>query len=306
MSRVTDERSDPQDGAVTPPPPPPPGPSPIAPAPAYGAAVPAYAPPPATVVAGQTAQWRNQRPLTTAIVVILALTIVAAVVSGIAYLQRAAALSDIVDHGLTFDRLHTASDADDFVGAAAAFVALCCLVLLVLVIIWSWRAAKNVEALGRPNPRFTPGWGIAGWLIPFANLVIPVLMFQDFWRASDTASPRGDPRWRRVRGSALVGWFWVAFLLSSVGRGWIGQTSAHYNDRDELRDLATHDLFAAAGAVALVAAAILAILVYRKITARQEECLRAQQAAWAPATPSPSSPPPSSPTIPPTMVPPPA
>jgi hypothetical protein len=238
------------------------------------------------------------------LVAVLALAIVAAIVSFVAYLQRAAALSDIVDHGLTFDRIHTANDADDFAGAAAAFVVLCSLVLLVLVIIWTWRTAKNVEALGRPNPRFSPGWGIAGWLIPLANVVIPVLMLQDFWRASDTTSPRGDPGWRRVRGSGLVGWFWVAFVISSLGRGYFGQTSAHYTDQQALRDLATHDYVTAAGAIALIAAAILGILVFRKITARQEECLRAQQAAWAPATPPPSSSPP--PTIPPTMVPPPA
>ena len=130
-------------GSSAPPPPPPPGPEVAAPLPAPGAPAPAYAPPPATVVAGQTAQWRNQRPLTTALVVVLALTIVAAVVSFVAYLQRAAALSDIVDHGLTFDRLHTADDADNFVGGAAAFVVLCSLVLLVLVIIWTWRVGQE-------------------------------------------------------------------------------------------------------------------------------------------------------------------
>ncbi len=92
------------------------------------------------------------------------------------------------------------------------------------------------------------------------------------------------------------------FVLSSLGRGFIGQTSAHYTDRDELRDLATHDYITAAGALALIAAAILGILVFRKITARQEECLAAQQAAWQ-ATPPSSSPPPS---VPPTVVPPPA
>ena len=127
-------------------------------------------------------------------------------------------------------------------------------------------------------------------------------MLQDFWRASDTSSPRGDPGWRRNPGSGLVGWFWAVFLLSYIGRGYFGTTSAHYTDRDELRDLATHDFFTAAGALALIAAAILGILMFRKITARQEECLAAQQAAWQ-ATPPSSSPPPS---VPPTVVPPPA
>lgn len=286
-------------GSSAPPPPPPPAPpgsyAPASPAP-YAPASPApyappspapYAPPPQAVVVGETAQWRSQRGLTTALVVTLVLTAVTAVVSAIAYLQRANALGEILDHGLSFDRLDTADNADDFVGATSAILVLFWLVLLVLVIIWTWRAAKNLQALARPNPRFSPGWAIAGWLIPLANLVIPVLMLQDFWRGADQTSPRGDPGWRSKPGATLVGWFWAVFILSSVGTGFYGQTSAHYGDRAELRDLRTHDLVTAVGGIAIVVATVLAIVVFRKITARQEACLAAQQSAWQPATPAP-------------------
>jgi hypothetical protein len=216
--------------------------------------------------------------------VVLVLTAVAAAVGALAYVQRASRIGDIVDHGLTRARFDDAERADDFVGATAAMVVLCSVVLLVLAIIWTWRAAKNQEALARANPRFSPGWGIAGWLIPLANLVIPVLMLQDFWRGADPIITRGDPTWRRMPGSALIGWFWAAFILSSVGRGAFGETSAHYDDFSELRDLRTHDLVTAAGGVALIAAAVLAIFVFRAVAARQEECLATQQAAWQPGT----------------------
>jgi hypothetical protein len=36
----------------------------------------------------------------------------------------------------------------------------------------------------------------------------------------------------------------------------------------------------AVGGIAIVAATVLAIVVFRKITARQEACLAAQQSAW--------------------------
>ena len=52
-------------------------------------------------------------------------------------------------------------------------------------IIWQFRSAKNNEVLGRIHPRYTPGWSIGGWFIPFANLVIPVRIFQDLWQGSD-------------------------------------------------------------------------------------------------------------------------
>jgi hypothetical protein len=252
---------------------------------APGYAAPGYAAPPAPVPVGATTRWRSLGGLTTALVVVLVLTAVAAAVAAVAYAQRASRLGDIIDHGLTFARYHDAENADDFVGATAAILVLCSLVLLVLAIIWTWRAAKNQEALARANPRFSPGWGIAGWLIPLANLVIPVLMLQDFWRGADRDRPRGDPGWRSGRGSALVTWFWVAFVLSYLGRGFIGQTSAHYTNVSEMRGLRTHDVVAAVGGVATIVAAVLAIMVFRRIAARQEACLATQQAAWQPGAP---------------------
>jgi len=236
------------------------------------------APPPPTLVV--TNRWRSLQGLTTALVVFLALAAAAAVFGVVAFAARISALSEIIDHGLSIDRVRSANDADDLVGAAAAIMLLLSFVILVLIIIWTFRAAKNNEALGRVYPRLKPGWAIAGWLIPLANLVIPVLILQDLWRGSEAGTARGDPSWRSNRGSALIGWYWVAFLLSSMRYG-LGRSNARFILRDELRDLRTHDTVALLGMIATIAAAILAIQVVRRIAARQEECLRAQQAAWA-------------------------
>ena len=123
------------------------------------------------------------------------------------------------------------------------------------------------------------GWGIAGWLIPLANAVIPVLILQDLWRGSDVSTSRGDLSWRANKGSALIGWYWGVLLLS-VARNGLGRSKAHLGVTDELRDLRGHDVIAVIGMLATVAAAVLAIQVVRRIAARQEECLRAQQDAW--------------------------
>ena len=129
-------------------------------------------------------------------------------------------------------------------------------------------------------PRFKPGWGIAGWLIPFANLVIPVLILQDLWRGSNPQTARGDTTWRSTKGSPLVGWYWAAFIVSNIAR--VGDTS---NDDSEFSrkyfdDLKSQDSRLLAGSVVAIAAAILGILMFRRIAQRQEECLRAQQQAW--------------------------
>ena len=69
--------------------------------------------------------------------------------------------------------------------AATGIVSLLSFAILVLIIIWTYRATKNNEALGRMYPRLKPGWAIAGWLIPLANAVIPLLILQDLWRGSE-------------------------------------------------------------------------------------------------------------------------
>ena len=224
-------------------------------------------------------RWRSLKGLTTALTVFLALAGAGAVFGLVAYAKRISALGDIIDHGLSLGRVHTTEDADDLVGAAAGILLFLSFVIFVLIIIWSFRAAKNNEALGRMYPRLKPGWAIAGWLIPFANLVIPVLILQDLWRGSEVSTPRGDLGWRANKGSALIGWYWAFFIASSVRYG-VGRSKARYLYVDELRDLRTHDTVAVIGMVATIVAAVLAIRVVRRLAARQEECLHAQQAAW--------------------------
>lgn len=257
--------------------PPPPGPpQSIAPT-QPGPAAPLPAPPPPTPVAAP--QWRSMKGVTNALTVFLWLAAAASVFGIVAFATRISALSDIIDGGLDFDKIQRANDADDLVQAAAAILLFVTFVIVVLVIIWTYRAAKNNEALGRYYPRLKPGWAIAGWLIPLVNLVIPVLMLQDLWRGSESSTPRGDPSWRSNRGSPLIGWYWAVFIVSGLRLGF-GRSEAHFDVTQELRDLRTHDTVAIVGLIATIVAAILLIQVVRKIAARQAETLRAQQIAW--------------------------
>ena len=79
---------------------------------------------------------------------------------------------------------------------AAAFYGLTQLAIVVLFIVWQFRAAKNNEALDRRGARFGPGWSIGAWFIPLANLVIPVMIIQDLWRGATPSTERGDLAWR--------------------------------------------------------------------------------------------------------------
>lgn len=249
------------------PPPPPPTP-PVAPP-----------PPPAgqPVVASQVPRWRSSRGLTAVLPLLFAADAVAALIAVFALVKRLGVLNDIENNGLSVDVINRDSDAVDLANGATLTLFILSLVTAIFFITCMWRVAKNNEALGRQQPRLGPGWAIGGWFIPIANLVIPVLVMQDLWRGSDPSVPRGDMRWKIGPRSALVGWWWGLLLLSFVRVTFGGQ------DRERSRtvsDVRTNTTFVLIGMAFTVAAAVLAILIVRRITARQEECLRAQQQAW--------------------------
>jgi hypothetical protein len=75
----------------------------------------------------------------------------------------------------------------------------------VLVIIWLYRARKNVEVFPDAEPGMRAGWAIGGWFIPIANLVIPYRV-----TAYTARSSLGQ-----ARTPALVGVWWAAFLIYS-------------------------------------------------------------------------------------------
>jgi len=176
------------------------------------------------------------------------------------------------------DQVH---DADSFlVGTGIAWLVVT-LAIGSVFIVWMWRAAKNNEALGRDHPRLGSAWAIAGLFIPLANLVIPVLVMQDLWRGSAARIPRGDMRWRIADRSALVGWWWGAWIVSLFGG--FGALLGTTDETAKVDALRASDSITLVGGLFGIAAAVLAILVVRRLTTRQEETLRAQQARWSAA-----------------------
>ena len=231
------------------------------------------------------AQWHNLRGLTTALTVLFAIHIGLAVLLIIGVLNHLSVLSDKEVGGIVLDT-DAVNDAQAFPVAMLILAFFLGIATLVLLIIWLFRAAKNNEALGRQNPRLGPGWAIAGFLIPFANLVIPFIMFDDVWRGSDPAVPRGDPNWRRSSTLPAI-WAWlvtsVIFTIPNLVASAGGDVRA-----DEPEKVRRDDILRIIATFGAILAAVLAIVVIRRIAARQEACLQAQQAATS------TSPPPAS------------
>jgi Domain of unknown function (DUF4328)/Protein of unknown function (DUF2510) len=184
---------------------------------------------------------------------------------------------DALLHGhdaLAQTRFDHASDGSGF--QVSQFVGWVAVVVIVLAILWQWRSQHNAQALGREGARISPGWGVAGWLIPLANLVIPYLVFQDLWRSSDEHSEPGTG-WRSLPGAPLVSAWWVAQVV-----GTLAPAVVIFLVLATPRTAAETDWLTDAGSIVLAIACVLWIVVLRDITARQER--------WQQATPAPTAP----------------
>ena len=220
----------------------------------------------------------TERGLVTALTVLFSCLVAAGVFVAIALLHRLSVLDDFESHGFSFAWLRRAEDSDDLVGAAASVYLLLTIATGTVFIVWMFRAAKNHEALARTNPRFGPGWSIGAWFIPFANFVIPVLIMQDLWRGGDPERPRADANWRQSRGSGLIVWWWAMYLAALLV--YVDRVDNDNDAVNTVADLKRANSVAALGAVFVVVAAILAILVVRRVTRRQDDCLRVQHVVW--------------------------
>jgi len=217
-------------------------------------------------------EWRRQRTLVAGLTLALGAGAVIAVVRTAAFGARLVALASP-----SSDLRSRAADADAFVHGTDVASALGLLVIAPLFVAWLWRAAENQQALGRRPERLGSGWAIGGWFVPLANLVIPVLVVQDLWRGGDPTIDRDDPRWRIADRSWLVGWWWGLGLIGVFGA--FGARADQPGER--IATLEQANVLALLGSASTAAAAVLAILVVRGVSARQEACRRAQRATPA-------------------------
>ncbi len=79
---------------------------------------------------------------------------------------------------------------------------------------WIYRANLNCRGFGATDMKFTPGWSIGYYFIPFLNLVRPYQAMKEIWKVSS------DPKnWQAQQGSGILGWWWALWLIS----GFLGQ-----------------------------------------------------------------------------------
>ena len=96
----------------------------------------------------------------------------------------------------------------------------------------------------------------------------PKQISNDIWRASDPELPRQATGWQGNAVHSLIHWWWAFWIVAGV----IGNISARvYFNAETLSEQLNASAVAAFADLIFIVAAVLAILVVRAITIRQEE-----------------------------------
>lgn len=209
--------------------------------------------------------YRSAQRLATVLVALLTVDVVFAVAAFVADFQ----MIEVVEGGRTtpfswedaaaYDRLALIGGLQSGAGALTA----------IFFIVWLRRVYRNLGALGTRWLRFRAGWAVWGWFTPVLSFARPKSIANDVWRASDPALPRRIPR--PPEGAPIpsaLNWWWGTYLFGSfdpLGFETGGEAAATL---DEWMILLRWGQGADA---ALAAAGVLAILVVRRTTARQEQ-----------------------------------
>ena len=173
-------------------------------------------------------------------------------------------LDRIVNGGnFTFDEADASDNREVAIGllqlAALGFGA-------VLFIRWFLNAYRNVNLLGGTR-NFSEKWAGWAWFVPFLNLWRPKQIANDIWRASDPEHPNENPSENAPVWGVLTLW-WVFWLVSNIASQVAARLAFSGNTAEELQNSTAAYLV---GDSLDIVAAVLAIVVIRRITARQEE-----------------------------------
>lgn len=143
----------------------------------------------------------------------------------------------------------------------------------IVFIVWLFRARDNAERANFTRHRRSKPWLILGWGVPIVSLWFPKQIIDDIWRASEPATPPGGAKLDIHPKPALVYPWWACWLIFA----WVSELvmkllygRAGFEGLGELEGMkwsATAELGAAPIGIA---AAVLAALIVRKISAFQE------------------------------------
>lgn len=208
--------------------------------------------------ADRSAQWTRA---------LLKAGVVLAVVGIVSGLLEVELISRATSQGIT-DAEAAANDArQQLIGQLGMIIYLATIVAFLM---WFHRVHRNLASLGNRSLKYSPGWAVGGFFIPFLNLVRPFQVMVEVWHGSDPAGIESvdddftQMAAARPRTPALVGWWWALFLFS----GFLGQILFRlaFSENPSLDELRAFSSLRILSDIVDIPSALLAILLVGRIT----------------------------------------
>jgi len=154
--------------------------------------------------------------------------------------------------------------ANDARNSLARWVNFCTFFATAIVfIMWIYRAAVNSRGFGAEGMGDTPGWHVAWYFIPIANLFRPYQAMKQLWKISGNP---GD--WKNQESSGLIVVWWTLWLFFYNGPRLIRLIFGNATTPAEMK---TTTLGYLVIPIVSAAFAIASIVLVRTLTRRQEE-----------------------------------
>jgi hypothetical protein len=211
--------------------------------------------------------------LATALYVLFPLVLLASLAQLAALGNRYNLLQEIRDDPTSV----TVAEADR-ADAGVAFGVIAYLLLVIatgiVFIVWFHRARGNADLLGGHYQRRSRGWAIGGWFCPVVNLWFPFQIATDVLLEADRAGSQPIPG---RQGYGLLRAWWTLFTIGNLlALGANGQG-------DDIDGLLRTDSFDITSTLLDIPAAVLAILVVRRITTAYVRLQAGPMPNWPPA-----------------------
>ncbi|MGG2460631.1 DUF4328 domain-containing protein [Streptomyces sp. RGM 3693] len=206
---------------------------------------------------------RSTKGLATAITVLLLAFIAIDLFSLYAGLNMHSLMGKVISDGFENVYFSEITWADTLYGTAGVLQVLGMIATGTCFLIWFYRARVNADVLAPGACTTGKGWAIGSWFIPIGNYWLPLRVARQVWDASFQDAPEGSRR--AVSRTTLFAW-WITWAASDA----LGIAGARLNAKVEGPQSLQYATRVEMVSDAInIAAAVLAILVVRKLTRRQ-------------------------------------
>jgi hypothetical protein len=115
-----------------------------------------------------------------------------------------------------FDDLESWQDSDELFNLVNLLGTAVRVALLVVMIVWAWKAYRAAASLA-PGPRkWRIGWTIGAWFIPCASIILPKLVLDETEKIASAPRAGGAAGNWKGTPSSMIGWaWWVLFIVAN-------------------------------------------------------------------------------------------